>query len=371
MMGSDKQELSKRVGAALKEVSNSRTGEDVLTSQQVQRVDVGADGTVSVQMGLHPEDSSELVREVRAALKQVEGVSRVRVDVKLPEAAMARAPTCGGGGQQQEGAAPQPDPEMLPGVAHVVAVSSGKGGVGKSTVATNLAVALGMTGQRVGLIDADVYGPNIPRMFGEKRRPRTTGEPGDQKIMPLEAHGIKLMSLGLLLEDDQPAIMRGPLITGILRQFLDQVDWQELDVLLVDMPPGTGDAQLSLVQTVHVDGVIMVTTPQDVATGDVRRAVRMFERVDTRVLGIIENMSGFCCPRCNESVDVFGVDGGRKLAEDMGLPLLGKIPLEPAVVRSSDEGKPLVMSDTGSPASGAFKEAAERLMELLAVPPDA
>jgi ATP-binding protein involved in chromosome partitioning len=196
-------------------------------------------------------------------------------------------------------------------------------------------------------------------MFGEDRRPRVVGDPGKEMIEPLEAHGVHLMSLGFLLDKEQPAIMRGPLITGILKQFLEQVDWGTLDMMVVDMPPGTGDAQLSLVQSIDVDGAVMVTTPQEVATGDVRRGVKMFERVNTRVLGIVENMSGFSCPHCGEAVDVFGSGGGERLASEMNVPFLGRVPLDPAVRSAGDEGRPTVVSAPESVAGVALLNLAD------------
>jgi len=237
--------------------------------------------------------------------------------------------------------------------------------VGKSMVAANLAVALAQEGLTVGLLDADVYGPNIPIMFGETRAPQATGEEGAERIMPLQAHGVRLMSIGFMLEPDQPAIMRGPLISGILRQFLEQVAWGSLDYLVVDMPPGTGDAQISLVQTINLDGAVMVTTPQDISTGDVRRGVRMFEKVNTRVLGVIENMSGFECPHCGENVAIFGKGGGEDLARKMELPFLGAIPLDPAVREGGDRGMPAVVSAPESPAGRALREAAQALRQVL------
>jgi ATP-binding protein involved in chromosome partitioning len=229
----------------------------------------------------------------------------------------------------------------------------------------NLAVALAAAGHAVGLLDADIYGPNVPMMLGENRKPRVTGEKGSEKIEPLEAHGIRMMSLGLLLEDSQPAIMRGPMISGILKQFLEQVEWGTLDFLIVDMPPGTGDAQLSLVQTVNLDGVVMVTTPQDVATSDVRRAIRMFERVNTPVLGVVENMSGFRCPCCDTTFDLFGKGGGTELATTMGTAFLGQVPLEIAVREGGDRGDPIVLSSPDSAAAVAFRAIVERVLEEL------
>jgi ATP-binding protein involved in chromosome partitioning len=232
-------------------------------------------------------------------------------------------------------------------------------------VAANLAAAFASAGRAVGLLDADIYGPNIPLMFGVNRRPSVSGAKGEELIEPLQAHRVKLMSLGFLLDKEQPAIMRGPLISGILKQFLEQVDWGALDLLVIDMPPGTGDAQLSLVQTIDLDGAVMVTTPQEVATGDVRRGVKMFERVNTRVLGVVENMSGLACPHCEEIIDVFGSGGGEKLAKEMELSFLGRVPLDPAVRVSGDDGVPTVLSAPESGAGKALIAVKEAVEELL------
>ncbi len=363
-MSLEGQALIRAVHDALVLVINSRTQADVIASEQVREIQVAADGKVHFQFVLGPEDPSSLVREVRMAAEAVPGVSRVKIDVRLPNAPSATPR------RRQPGSvpAPTPDPALVRQIKHTIAVSSGKGGVGKSTVAANLAAALAAGGRRVGLLDADVYGPDIPLMFGEKRKPSVTGERGKEKIVPLRAHDVQLMSLGFLLDDEQPAIMRGPLVSGILRQFLEQVEWGELDFLIVDMPPGTGDAQLSLVQTVNLDGAVMVTTPQDVSTGDVRRAIRMFERVNTRILGVVENMSGFSCPHCNEVIDVFGRGGGRILASDMHAPYLGEIPLDVQVRRAGDEGTPTTLSAATSPAGQAFREIAERIAMAVESP---
>lgn len=362
----DRDELLGRVRTALAAVKNPRTGADVLSSEQVRALEMDAEGRVNMQFLLQSEDPGTLVRETRAAVEQVDGVTKVKIAVQLPSAAQQqqqrpqRQPL-----QPGSVPAPTPDPNLMAGIDHVVAVSSGKGGVGKSTVAANLAAAIARNGRRVGLLDADVYGPDIPLMFGEKRRPPVTGARGEEKIVPLEAHGVRLMSLGFLLEADQPAIMRGPLIAGIMKQFLGQVDWGPLDYLVVDMPPGTGDAQLSLVQTVNTDGAILVTTPQDLSTSDVRRAIRMFERVNTRVLGVVENMSGFACPHCGESIDIFGRGGGARLAEEMESPFLGEVPLDPAVRIAGDTGTPTALSAPFSPAGQAFAEIAGRVLVAI------
>ncbi len=315
----------------------------------------------------------------RHALEAIAGVVKVKIDVKLPQAEGAGASARGGHGHShaphgavghqglRPGSVPAPTPQasLRESMRHVVAVSSGKGGVGKSTVAANLAAALAAEGQVVGLLDADIYGPDIPLMFGTRERPKVTGERGAEKIVPLEAHGVKLMSLGFLLDDEQPAIMRGPLIAGILKQFLEQVEWGELDWLVVDMPPGTGDAQLSLVQTITLDGAIMVTTPQEVSTSDVRRAIRMFERVNTRILGVVENMAGYECPGCGHHAHIFGEGGGKRLAEDMQIPLLGQVPLDIEVREAGDNGTPSAVSAPASPAGRAFRDVAQRIIAEL------
>ena len=266
-------ELETKVRAALDSVVNPTTSQSVLAGQ-VEELSV-EDGVVAFGFALGGQDPGTLVRDTRSAVEAVEGVEKVKIDVRLPQTMQAQSQQAPQR-QPAPGSVPAPKPQTggLPGVDHFVAVSSGKGGVGKSTVAANLAVSFARDGRRVGLLDADIYGPNIPQMFGETRRPQVTGREGQERIVPLEAHGVKLMSLGFLLEEEQPAIMRGPLVTGVLKQFLEQVEWGELDIMVVDLPPGTGDAQLSLAQSIDLDGAVMVTTPQSVSVGDVRRGVR-------------------------------------------------------------------------------------------------
>jgi ATP-binding protein involved in chromosome partitioning len=264
--------------------------------------------------------------------------------------------------QSRRAAVPAPTPVAYPNLGRIIAVSSGKGGVGKSTVAVNLAVALAKSGARVGLMDADIYGPNIPRMMGIDHAPEVTPA---QRIKPLEAHGVKLMSLGFLVERDQPAIWRGPIVMKIITQFLQDVDWGTLDYFLVDMPPGTGDAQLSLVQATHVHGAVIVTTPQPVATGDALRGAKMFQRVGVPVLGIIENMSYFLCPHCGKPTALFGSGGGKQLADELGLPLLGEVPLYPSIRTGGDEGRPIVEAEPDAPASKALVAAATRIGDAI------
>ena len=355
--------------AALSRIRHPRSGRDLIAGGQVQNLEVGDDGVVRYQFLLRPEDSGELVKEARAATEAVEGVTDVKVNVQLPQMAASGGEGRQGGLKPGSVPAPTPKPGILTSVKQVIAVSSGKGGVGKSMVAANLAAAFSGSGRTVGLLDADIYGPNIPLMFGVDRRPSVSGGKGQELIEPLEAYGVKLMSLGFLLDKEQPAIMRGPLISGILKQFLEQVDWGPLDLLVIDMPPGTGDAQLSLVQTIDLAGAVMVTTPQDVSTGDVRRGVKMFERVNTRVLGVVENMSGLACPHCEEIIDVFGSGGGEALAKEMELSFLGHVPLDPAVRMAGDDGAPTVLSAPDSAAAAALiavMRAVEKRLEALA-----
>ena len=378
--------LQERIGAALSRVHNRRLGTDVLSAEMVRDVATTTSGKIRMTLLLAPTDDATLVREVRRALEALDGVTDVRIDVR--DASAATRP--GGHGtraghvhQHAHGApaAPQrgralpvmseqpaapprpqaPTPSAFPNLGRMIAVSSGKGGVGKSTVATNLAVALAQSGARVGLMDADIYGPNIPRMMGVNDAPPVV----DERIQPLEAHGVKVMSLGFIIERDQPAIWRGPIVMKIIQQFLRDVQWGELDYFLVDMPPGTGDAQLSLVQTAQVHGALIVTTPQAVAVGDALRGVKMFQRVGVPVLGIIENMSWLECEHCGKPSPIFGSGGGQQLADETELPLLGQIPLYPPVQVGGDRGMPIVVGDPRSSAARALKDLAARVAEQM------
>ena len=256
------------------------------------------------------------------------------------------------------------DKVSVPGVRNIIAVSSGKGGVGKSTVAVNLAVSLAQNGARVGLMDADVYGPNVPIMLGvSDARPELDGN----KLIPLEAHGVRLMSMGVLQPGDKPMIVRGPILHGLVKQFLSDVKWGELDYLIVDMPPGTGDVQLSLAQLVPVQGAVLVTTPQDVSVADVRRALRMFETVAIPILGVVENMSYFIAPDTGNRYDIFGEGGGKKLADSYGVPFLGAIPLGIEVREGGDRGIPVVVSQPDSPQARAFKHVAEEVARQVSI----
>ncbi len=252
----------------------------------------------------------------------------------------------------------------VPGVRNIIAVSSGKGGVGKSTVAVNVAVALALDGARVGLMDADVYGPNVPMMLGaSEARP----EVDVNRLVPIEAYGIRIMSMAFLQPGDKPMIVRGPILHGLVKQFLSDVKWGELDYLIVDMPPGTGDVQLSLAQLVPVQGAVLVTTPQDVAIADVRRALRMFETVAIPILGVVENMSYFVAPDTGSRYDIFGTGGGEKLATAYSVPFLGSIPLGIKVREGGDKGVPVVVSEPDSPQAQAFKHVAEEIARQVSI----
>ena len=354
--------LEAQVVAALAAVRNPRLDNDLLSAGMIRDLAVTDDGTVSFTFLLAPEDPATLVRQARAAVQGVEGVRRdgVRITVTNP-AGPARATH----GPPSASAPPQPSaPAEQANLGRVLAISSGKGGVGKSTVAANVAVALAAEGARVGVMDADVYGPNIPRMFGLFEKPLVIGG----KMQPLEAHGVKLMSLGFLVERDAPAIWRGPIIMKIVQQFLRDVSWGDLDYFIVDLPPGTGDAQLSLVQATHVAGAIIVTTPQEMAVGDALRGARMFERVGVPVLGVVENMSGFTDPETGRRFELFSSGGGQRLAEEIGVPLLGSVPLQPRLAELADAGQPVLVAAPSSPAAASLREIAGELRRLSAGP---
>ena len=256
-----------------------------------------------------------------------------------------------------------PQKEEIPGVRNIIAVSSGKGGVGKSTVAANLAFALLQMGAKVGLMDADAYGPNIPQMVGVTADPGSDGK----MIFPPEVQGLKVISTAMFAPGDTPVVWRGPMLHSLIRQFLRQVDWGELDYLVVDMPPGTGDAQLSLTQLVPLAGAVMVTTPQEVAQADVRRAIMMFRRVEVSILGIVENMAYFICPDNNKRYDIFGSGGGEKLARDYEAPFLGRIPIDPRISSGGDTGKPIVLAEPDSLPAVEFRSVAGAVAQQISI----
>ncbi|MGH7041369.1 MAG: Mrp/NBP35 family ATP-binding protein [Acetobacteraceae bacterium] len=304
-------------------------------------------------------------REVERVLAAQPGVTNATVVLTAHKTAAPAAvppPRVGRGHGAAPGGAGQPAALLLPEVKSIVAVASGKGGVGKSTVAVNLAVSLARQGLAVGLLDADIYGPSLPRLLGLARKPEVQGE----KMIPLEAWGVKCMSIGFLVEEETPMIWRGPMVMGALEQMMGQVAWGALDVLVVDMPPGTGDAQLTMAQRVTLAGAVIVSTPQDIALIDARRGVRMFERVRVPVLGIVENMSYFCCPACGHRAEIFGHGGARAEAARLGTAFLGEVPLLLEIRTSSDAGTPVAASAPESPAGHAFAAVARAVREKLA-----
>jgi ATP-binding protein involved in chromosome partitioning len=255
--------------------------------------------------------------------------------------------------------------QLAPGIKNVVAVASGKGGVGKSTTSVNLALALAEAGAKVGLLDADIYGPNLPLMMGLKERPQLHG--GEGAIQPVRRYGVKLMSIGFFLDENNPVIWRGPMVHGAIQQFLRDVDWGELDYLVVDLPPGTGDAPLSLAQLVPMSGVVIVTTPQDVALQDVTKGIGMFHRLEVPIIGVVENMSYFVCPNCSTKHEIFGRGGGERVSQRYGLPFLGQLPLVPAIREGGDEGRPFILANPRAAESEAYRAVAGALARQVAL----
>ena len=345
---------------ALRGIQDPESQKDIVSLGLVRDVAVrGGDVSVTLAFAGQPPATKVMMHSMASKLlAQLPGVGKVQVKMAsaaAPAAAHAHA-------HAPSPAAPPPKaPDLIPEVRHTIAVSSGKGGVGKSTVAVNLALALARTGGQVGIIDADVYGPDLPLMLG------TRGRPGmfENRILPVEAHGIKVMSIGLLVGDREPLVWRGPMIHSFIQQMLRDVLWGALDYLVFDMPPGTGDAQLSLSQVIPLSGVVMVTTPQDVALLDVRKAIGMFQRLNVPVLGIVENMSYFDAPDTGTRYHIFGEGGGRRLAEEYGVPLLAQLPLDPETRRGGDEGAPITVRRPDSPQARAFRELAARVIERV------
>src|SRR3954447_6811418 len=340
------------VKEALKAVKYPGFSRDIVSFGLVKQIEI-VGGDVSVQLTLQTNDAAvprAIKADAESALQKLPGVSQAKVLIDI------HAPPAGAGAAANVAT-------HIEGVKHVIAIASGKGGVGKSTVAANLAVALDRTHARVGLCDCDIYGPSISLMFGTRERPTATEE---NKIVPIEQYNLKLMSMGFLLDDTSPAILRGPMVTRYTQQFLRQVEWGELDYLVLDLPPGTGDIQLTIVQTVALAGAIIVTTPQEVALIDARKAATMFEKVNVPVLGLIENMSYFACPSDQKRYDIFGSGGGEREAKRLRVPLLGQIPIDIATREAGDRGHPIVAEDRQSPVAKEFSKIAKRLREILA-----
>jgi ATP-binding protein involved in chromosome partitioning len=337
---------------ALRSVKYPGFTRDIVSFGLVKSIQID-NGEVKVQLALATNDPNvpaTIKSEAEEILRRIAGVRSAKVLIDI------QAPPAGAGAGASVGAT------RLPGIKHVIAVASGKGGVGKSTVAANLAVALQQSGARVGLCDCDIYGPSIALMFGSRQKPVATEE---NKIVPIEQYNLKLMSMGFLLDDTSPAILRGPMVTRYTQQFLRQVEWGELDYLVLDLPPGTGDIQLTIVQTVALSGAIIVTTPQEVALIDARKAATMFEKVNVAVLGLIENMSYFVSPSDHKRYDIFGSGGGEREAKRLRVPLLGQIPIDIATREAGDRGMPIAGEDRQSAVAIEFKKIAKHLRDTL------
>jgi ATP-binding protein involved in chromosome partitioning len=343
--------------AALKTVRDPNLGQDIVTLGLVQGLSV-QDGRVAFTLEFTGQQPSlaraEIHGRARKAVAKIPGVTEVKaaMGTRRETPGHEHAPGHGGGGRE----------DLIPEVKHTIAVSSGKGGVGKSTVAVNLALALHGSGASVGIVDVDVYGPNIPLMIGARGRPGMF----NNRIIPVQAYGVKVISIGFFLKEGEPVIWRGPMIHSAVQQFLRDVEWGALDYLVFDMPPGTGDAQLSLSQVVPLSGVVMVTTPQDVSLLDVRKGLAMFRKMNVPILGIVENMAGFACPHCREVTHVFGQGGGQRLAEEVGVPVLGSIPLDPETRVGGDAGEPIVVGRPESAQAEAFRMVAQAVVTRLA-----
>jgi len=344
-------DLEAAVWEALKKVRFGGMSRDVVSFGFVHAVRVEGGGVlVELAIATQNEGAVEALRaDVQRAVAAVPGVTRVDVDVSVQRPA---------GREDSAHRAISQDASLIPEVRHVVAVASGKGGVGKSTVAANLAIELAALGHRVGLLDSDIYGPSVPMMFGIQEKPRIDGN----RIIPFEKYGIKVMSLGFILETDTPVIWRGPMVMRAIEQMLGDVVWGALDYLILDLPPGTGDAQLTVTQKVPLAGAVIVTTPQDVALIDARKGLAMFRKVNVPVIGIVENMSSFVCPHCGTVTDIFKKGGGERTAELLGTAFLGAIPLDPEIVAGGDAGIPIAVAEPTGPHAAAFRRVAEAVV---------
>ncbi|WP_207540828.1 Mrp/NBP35 family ATP-binding protein [Sabulicella rubraurantiaca] len=351
--------LPEAVRAALRAVVDPATGRDVVSSGMVETISE-RDGMVQFALAVPRERAREMEPLRLTAERTAAAVPGVISATVVLTAHRAEAPAQPAAPKSPAGQGAM----LLPGVKRIVAVASGKGGVGKSTTAVNLAVALASQGLRVGLLDADIYGPSLPQMLGTNERPRAVG----QRIIPISRWGLKAMSIGFLVDQETPMVWRGPMVMGALEQMMGQVEWGELDTMLVDMPPGTGDAQLTMSQRVPLAGAVIVSTPQDVALIDARRGVRMFEKVNVPVLGLIENMSFFCCPKCGERTEIFGHGGAREEATRLGTEFLGELPLKLAIRQMADAGTPVVLAAPDSHEAQAYQSIAARLWEKLESP---
>jgi ATP-binding protein involved in chromosome partitioning len=329
---------------ALKSVIDPNTGKDLISSKSAKNIKVdGSDVSLDVVLAYPAKSQIDLIRKaVIDALKQLAGIGNISANVTMAIVAHS----------VQRGV------KLLPNVKNIIAVSSGKGGVGKSTTAVNLALALMSEGANVGILDADIYGPSQPTMLGIRGRPETIVE---NTLEPLKGHGLQVMSIGFLIDEDNPMVWRGPMATSAMEQLLQQTNWQNLDYLIVDMPPGTGDIQLTLSQKVPVTGAIVVTTPQDIALLDAKKGLKMFEKVGIPILGIVENMSIYVCPNCNHQEHIFGQGGGQKMCDQYGVDFLGSLPLNLSIREQADSGKPTVAADPDGAISAIYKTIARKI----------
>jgi ATP-binding protein involved in chromosome partitioning len=345
-----------QVRAALQRVKFPGFSRDIVSFGLVKSISVGANNDVTVALQITSRDPAvppQIQKDAESALSALAGIGRIDVQLTAQQPAQPTPMTTAGG---------MPEPTPIEGVKRIIAVGSGKGGVGKTTVAVNLACALNELGHKVGLMDADIYGPSVPKMLGATEQPNVAD---NDKLDPVDKHGLKLMSMALLMDPAGAVIWRGPMIMKAIQEFSHAVNWGALDVLVVDLPPGTGDAQISLAQTLPLDGGIIVTTPQDVALEVARRGITMFEKVNVKILGIIENMSYYVCPHCGQHDDVFGHGGAKREAERLKVPFLGELPLNTEIRAAGDSGVPIIIAAPDSAAARAFKQCAEAVWSQL------
>ncbi len=346
---------------ALSQVLDPRLSRDIVSLNQVKNLQIEG-CNVSLQIGLPAADrklKDEITRLAEEALRLViPEIEDIRIGFPEQSPPQTQSPPS----QTPPGQNPAADEKLLPNVQSIIAISSGKGGVGKTTVSVNLAIALAQSGASVGLVDADIYGPNVPLMMGELKPPGQK----DGKIVPAENHGVKFISMGFFVPEGSPMIWRGPMVHGAIQQLLRDVDWGELDFMLVDLPPGTGDAQLSIAQLVPLTGAVIVTTPQAVSLLDSKKGLAMFQKVSVPLVGIIENMSTFVCPHCSEETQIFSHGGGKSAAESLKVPFLGEIPIDTAIRIGGDTGTPITSADPASPQSKAFVEISKKLIDFAA-----
>jgi ATP-binding protein involved in chromosome partitioning len=350
---------------ALSTVPVDASGTDLVASGRLSDIHIDDTGRVMFSIAIDPSEAQpmERVRQTAAAAVQgLPGVSGVFASLTADRPAGSSAPSPAPAAAQRPRAAAQPKNQRIPGVKHVIAVASGKGGVGKSTTACNLALGLEALGLKVGVLDADIYGPSMPKLFGIHGKPKLL----ENRILePMEAYGLKVMSIGFLVDEEAAMIWRGPMVMSAITQMLREVAWGELDVLVVDMPPGTGDAQLTMAQATPLAGAVIVSTPQDLALIDARRGVSMFKRVEIPILGIVENMATFVCPHCGQTSHIFGHGGARSEAERLGVPFLGEVPLNMTIRELSDAGRPVVATDPAGPHAKIYKDMAQRIWATL------